>query len=230
MTHTKFIELLNLYLDHQISAEEAALLEGEIQRNPDRLALYRQYCRMQKGCSQLAERFRDQVPVTPGATVTPFPRRRTGWYAGVGALAAAACVALVFVNRPSMPAGPDSAVGADTSHQSQAPVVAMNETQVSARPMLTTPALHENHQTLQTVFSPTFVAAKPAADNPATQTMITQADIDRLDWMNRMQLAPVQLDDYSFQVRPTTGEDHRTYRSRKPFDGNVEMTAFQFQR
>jgi hypothetical protein len=32
-------------------------------------------------------------------------------------------------------------------------------------------------------------------------------------------------------VRPAVDEDRqRTFRSRKPFQGNVEMTAFQFQR
>ena len=32
MKDTKFTELLNLYLDHQISPEETALLEAEIRR------------------------------------------------------------------------------------------------------------------------------------------------------------------------------------------------------
>ena len=36
MKDNEFIELLNLYLDHEISQEDAARLEAEVQRNPAR--------------------------------------------------------------------------------------------------------------------------------------------------------------------------------------------------
>jgi hypothetical protein len=235
MTHTKFIELLNLYLDHQISGEEALQLEHEIKHHPGRLELYRQYCRMQKGCARLADNFRELAPAPQPASTLPLRRKaagRTGWYAGIGALAAAACLTLIVVNRQPAPA----AVQSPTSAPQNGPAAgfAQADRPLSARPLLSMPAMPQTHQqVLQTVFSPAMVASNnpiSAGDAIDAQSLITQADIDRLDWMNRVQLQPLQLDDYSFQVRPAAAEDHRTYRSRKPFDGNVEMTAFQFQR
>ena len=50
MKESKFIELLNLYIDQQISPEDAALLEEAILQNPRRRQIYRQYCRMHKDC------------------------------------------------------------------------------------------------------------------------------------------------------------------------------------
>jgi hypothetical protein len=72
--------------------------------------------------------------------------------------------------------------------------------------MLSMPAMPQAHQqALQTVFNPTVLASNTtvaAGDKIDSQSLITQADIDRLDWMNRVQLSPLQLDDYTFQVRP----------------------------
>jgi hypothetical protein len=60
MKDSEFIELLNLYLDHEISADNAARLEAEVQGNPERRRVYRQYCRMQKACTLLANDFNGQ--------------------------------------------------------------------------------------------------------------------------------------------------------------------------
>ena len=111
MKESKFIELLNLYVDHQITAADAALLETEIQRSPERRRIYRQYCQMQKACVVLAENFRTEAPdaaVSAEGNVGAFaPVRRSfargAWAAG--ALAAAACVALVMVNRSRVEIG-----------------------------------------------------------------------------------------------------------------------------
>ena len=58
MKDQEFIELLNLYLDHEISPADAARLEAEVQSNLPRRALYNQYCRMQKACTSLGADFR----------------------------------------------------------------------------------------------------------------------------------------------------------------------------
>ena len=42
MKDTRFIELVNLYVDRQISAEETAELETEIQANPRRRQVYQE--------------------------------------------------------------------------------------------------------------------------------------------------------------------------------------------
>jgi len=105
----KFIELLNLYLDHEISADEVRVLEAEIMSSPARHTLYRQYCAMHKGCLELASTFAPQPEMvaaqnaSSGAEVArhreapPSVRDKFGWGAWVGGLGlAAACGALVF--------------------------------------------------------------------------------------------------------------------------------------
>src|SRR5690606_26074347 len=101
MKDSKFIELLNLYVDQQISAEDAAQLEAEIQRSPERRRIYREYCQMQKACVILAETFQTEAPA--GGKIVEAGRvqrsRLTVATYAMGALAAAACVALVLVER-----------------------------------------------------------------------------------------------------------------------------------
>jgi len=124
----KFIELLNLYLDHEISADEVRVLEAEILSNPARHTLYRQYCAMHKGCLELARTFAPQSEMTAAQSASLAPkvardleaslasRTKFGWGAWVGGLGlAAACGALVFFvfshKHRSAPAGSG---GADT--------------------------------------------------------------------------------------------------------------------
>lgn len=122
MNDTEFIELLNLYLDHEISAADAARLEAEVQANPARRRVYQQYCRMQKACKIVAADFTtelDQVGDTADKKVVPFNpalaalearRKRMGTMYTIGTFAAvAACVAIIFVGQsrkvaPSAPA------------------------------------------------------------------------------------------------------------------------------
>jgi anti-sigma factor RsiW len=104
MTHDKFIELLNLYLDGALPPAEASALEREIHGNVQRRRIYRQYCQMQKGCAQLSERFRDEAAPAAqfrsGAVVES--RRRVGgeWLRSLALVAGgalAACGVLVAV-------------------------------------------------------------------------------------------------------------------------------------
>lgn len=231
MTHTKFIALLNLYLDHQIDAEDAAQLEAEISRNPARREIYRQYCRMHKGCVQLAEAFREQSPA-PRITarhlhntrVKPPARRIAPWVMGFGGLAAAASLAVVVVTRAPESSGPVLA-------QAETPAVAGARAEApSAQPILRLPGPAVATTSLQTVFNPAQAEAIALPD-AAERLMLADETFDRFDWMHHVQMTPVQLEEYQFQVRPAMDDDRqRTYRSRKPFQGNVEMTAFQFQR
>jgi len=105
----KFTELLNLYLDHEISAEEVRVLEAEILRSPARHTLYRQYCAMHKGCLELASTFAPQTEAAAATRVasarelannreaSPSARDKFGWATWLGGLGlAAACGALVF--------------------------------------------------------------------------------------------------------------------------------------
>ncbi len=116
MNEQRFLELLNLYLDHEISAEDARSLEAEINQNPQRRQVYRQYCLMQAGCVRLFEKDRAEAPHQAlafqalAAANQQIAQRQTRskrlyWLAGGGlaSLGAAACVALVIsqVTAPS---------------------------------------------------------------------------------------------------------------------------------
>jgi hypothetical protein len=104
MKDHRFIELVNLYVDRQITAAETAELEAEIQSNPRRRAIYRQYCRMHRATKLVFESFRANAPEQAAVaaagqgTIARFEReRRTHWGYYAAAFAAAACLALVFV-------------------------------------------------------------------------------------------------------------------------------------
>ena len=68
MKDSEFIELVNLYLDHEISTADAARLEAEVQTNAARRQIYRQYCRIQKACRMAAADFQTE-PVAATASV-----------------------------------------------------------------------------------------------------------------------------------------------------------------
>ena len=101
MKEAKFIELLNLYIDHQISPEEAALLEEEILRNPSRRQTYNQYCRMQRACTLVLDQFNAPAGrnVRGAGEIVGFESagRRPHWGYYAAGLAAAAGIALIAV-------------------------------------------------------------------------------------------------------------------------------------
>ena len=137
MKESKFIELLNLYVDHQLSPAEAELLEAEVRGNPERRRVYRQYCQMQKACTELAANFRSQVPATE-PKLAEFPRRRQAPGAMVfatGLLAAAACVTVVLGVRSRLVVSTPEARGpvAAQPAAAAAPMMARN---IAARPVL----------------------------------------------------------------------------------------------
>lgn len=123
MTHDKFIELLNLYLDGDLSPNEAAGLEREIHGNVERRRIYRQYCQMQRACADLSERFREEA--SPAAqfrsgAVVELPRRASGdWFRSIALVAsgAAAACGVFMVLQLSVPEAAESTVA-----QSGAPV------------------------------------------------------------------------------------------------------------
>ena len=68
MKDSEFIQLLNLYLDHEISGADAARLESEVQTNAARRQIYQQYCRMQKACRMIAADFETEPASAIGAS------------------------------------------------------------------------------------------------------------------------------------------------------------------
>lgn len=216
MKDSKFIELLNLYVDHQISSTDAALLEAEIQRDPERRRIYRQYCQMQKACVVLADTFRGDAPV--GGKIVDFPAtRRTAANLAytVGALAAAACVALVMVQRQQLTPSAPTEIAATV-----APSVAV-ETKAADPRNAPMPL-------------PARVALQPAfaglVRDAAPDLALTASERVPLDWMTRVQLQRVPTEELWFENRPTFQPQDLSFPSRRSFQGQTEMTAFRFQR
>ena len=219
MKDTKFIELLNLYVDHQISAPDAALLEAEIQRNPERRKIYREYCQMQKACSILAESFRPQMQPT-GGQVVEFPRR-SAWNRAtyvMGALAAAACVAVVVVNRAQLEnsAAPDAPVAVATTDVANTPVAVVPQP-ASAPAPASRPALQ-----------PAF-----AAGLMRDEALATTAERAPLDWVNQVNLEPVAIETLRFETRPAFRTENVMLRDRlQPVEHQQDVlpVAWRFQR
>jgi len=112
MKDNRFIELLNLYIDRQITVVETAELEAEIQQNPARQAVYKQYCQIHSATKLVYDSFRanaTEQPVLPTdrtGVVELFETKRRrnhfAYYVG-GLAAAAACLAVLFISRNSAP-------------------------------------------------------------------------------------------------------------------------------
>lgn len=103
MKESRYIELLNLYIDHRLTPAEAAELEAEVQSNPRRRKIYSQYCRIQKACALIFDAERSLAPKT-AAVLTSFdadnrvaPPALFWRWALVPAVGLAAAIALVAV-------------------------------------------------------------------------------------------------------------------------------------
>ncbi len=57
MNKERFTELLNLYLDDEISSQDLSDLMEETRRDPERQNMFLDYCRIHKACSLLGESF-----------------------------------------------------------------------------------------------------------------------------------------------------------------------------
>jgi len=207
MKDSEFIELLNLYLDHEISAADAARLEAEVLKNPARRHVYQDYCRMQKACKLLAQDFVEEAAPAPANVVAfeaPDRASRVGWLAGGTFAAAAACLAVVFVsmNRDTTP--PSQAQPKALAHEQS--VVIPSETLASSvdRSVLrsvTVPPILTRGET--PVVSAVGLSLASASSSPAipTERFVSSADptAPQFAWMNTVQLAPMQrasLDDF----------------------------------
>jgi hypothetical protein len=213
MKESEFIELLNLYLDHEISPEDSARLETEVKQHPDRLRLYRQYCRMQKACVVLADHSREDAPTQDAMAAAFAPRSAWAGFGGLwttGLMAAAAGIAIVALSHRS------AVAPADSSLAQHAP----------ATPALAAAPVRDE-------FQPVFVARSLALNGgtPQAGLVFTSAEQnDPLAWMNHVQIAPIQLTPAdSLFVDPKPLElDNRAAGDRAQGPDATEETAFQF--
>ncbi|MEO6005494.1 MAG: hypothetical protein ABIZ04_10900 [Opitutus sp.] len=217
MKESKFIELLNLYVDQQISPADAALLEAEIQKRPDRRKIYREYCQMQKACVLLTENFRSEAPA--GGKVVesyPEPRRMALITYAMGFAAAAACIALVVVKRPLANSRP-----AAQSVVAVAPQPATAVPVASDAVAVAIPAVDTTRAVMHPAF-PGMVRQQGAANTVAASTRVG------FEWMNQVQLERVRADDLWFTTSSSIQAQDLTLRSSPVSQGRVESTAFIF--
>lgn len=242
MKDAKFIELLNLYIDHQISPADAALLEAEMQESPHRRRTYRQYCQMHRGCTLVGENFHPQT--APAAGRREFaeaagPRGHRGWYAA-GLVAAAACIALVLVRvSPRSAPGSVTALSRDT-----APAAAVAPDSGSAAAQLAATSVRQSARgdDFQVVLTAQalnlFKDDRGASAFPVANAAAPAPDQALLNWMNSVQLQPLprarSVEGFAFEIdnRPSLAQPaNRVFTSNPPPQGGpaAELTAFQFQ-
>lgn len=240
MKDTRFIELVNLYIDRQLSPAEAAELEHEIQTNPQRRHTYRQYCRMHRATKLVYESFRshaeqqgESAAVGRPASIARLENRqrlRARWTYAAAGLAAAACVTFVVARN-------------DFFHPSAADLPVPAATVARAEPAAPTPVFAPATATMQ----PASFAVTPPRESAATalvglrNSLFAESDYAALIAAARLQEqrlldlgqspadARVSLfDDGVFETRPTL-RTINTGPTRRP-RVTTEFTAFQFQR
>ena len=217
MKDSKFIELVNLYIDHQITPEDAALLEAEIQQKPERRRVYRQYCQMQKACVTLADNFRSDAPASEKVVEMSGSRRGMALMTyAMGVAAAAACVALVVVNRPA----PKKAVVSSS-------IAAVAE---ALAPTSETIAALQNAASAEPAERPVLHSAFPGItrENSTESEVVATASHVPLDWMQQVRFERVSTDNLWFEAGPALQAHDLTLRSARPYEGQVETTAFIF--
>ena len=242
MKESRFIELLNLYVDQELSPAEAVELEAEIAAKPARRRTYEQYCRMQRGCAMLFEKVRANAPdyselSRDGAAVErkvlDFPidrpvRRRsalaslatfTAW--GGGLAAAAAVVAVVLLREPAPSAG---ALASEAS----AATVASVDTPAAVEEAMTArvEARRPSHYQLAAQFSP--------RQREATNAFVS-GEQPSFEWMNSVQLSAVpqvSTDDLGFNSERVS-RTHATSLLKihsAPYTPGEAFNAFEFRR
>ena len=252
MKDSEFIALLNLYLDHEISAADAARLEAEVQVNPARRKVYQQYCRMQKACRVLAADFTtaDSSPATEAekkvvafdaavATAAAEKRQRVrGLYSLGGLAAVAACIAFVLVNRgtPNAPAAQEgvaaSAVGPAMAAAPSAVAAPSSATRGGIVSVAGTRASSPRVQ-------PSLVSEQLFLSNTSTHALLTasvQDSAKQLDWITNLQFVPLaqrtSAEELRFDARPATLRPEVPTLGGPPAQpgAEIEMAAFRFVR
>jgi hypothetical protein len=232
---TKFIELLNLYIDRQISPEAAAALETEILNDPRRRQIYREYCRMQRACTLAFETMGAQAAEPAADRVRELaarPRRPVWGYYAAG-LAAAACVVLVAqaILRPGRTSNPGPFVTVPTGNPaaSQASLVATPvrlrvDADARPAPLLTESRTNPRLFTLSPAefkgFTPLAIANPPPA-NAAPLALPVKATFD---------VSRPSIDQFVFEASPPIANPAPIYRAPQQTGQPSAMSAYQFQR
>jgi hypothetical protein len=230
MKDNRFIELLNLYIDRQISAEETAELEAEIQGSAQRQAVYRQYCQIHTATKVVYESFRAGAaesatpPSGRPAKIEMFEgRRRAGWVHYVGGFAAAAACAGLFFVRYDTDAGLD------------APVASIPVQTVAVAPVQVAPVQPAAGNVAHAPAAKNLITLRNTSQSPDYSAMLValrEQDEERA-LAERWQTARSQslFDDNLFDAKhPLPSSEIRPTQNRAQNSQAAEFTAFQFQR
>lgn len=239
MKESRFIELLNLYVDQELSPTEAAQLEAEIAAHPARRRTYEQYCRMQRGCSLLFEQIRANAPdhidlASAGRAadrkMLDFPTGRTARRHGLwptlaaslawgGGLAAAAAIAVVVLREPN-PGSSPALAATDATPSAAAAIASVEPAEAVESPR------RPNHYQV--------AAQLPRAREAQPQFVSANEKVD-LNWIDQVQLSAVPRlspDDLKFgherQVAPRATSLLHTHSA--PYTPGEAFNAFEFRR
>lgn len=241
MKDSEFLELLNLYLDHEISAVDAARLEAEVESNPKRREVYRQYCRMQKACKVLAAEFQVEEQKAETRVVVPMSASRSVWRSGffvAGSVTlAAACLTLLFVarnSRESAAAAPRSLVQSEASARSEANVAAAPAVAATGGIVRASAPTDLGGSARMTLIGDSLVLSG-VKQPEAVFVSTARHEADQLAWVRDFQLVSLQernqLDQLRFEsAPPTLRPEGRPLGGRAPAEPAVEMTAFRFKK
>jgi hypothetical protein len=234
MKDNRFIELVNLYIDRQISGEEIESLEAEMQANPRRRAIYRQYCQMHRATTLVYESFRSENTEQSAdnlrtqakvARFEPQSGRRKHWtYYATGL--AAACVALVCAKVAFTGNRVSSQQNSIATVQAKPAAVAVV---AQSTPAVTAPAVIAVDQ----------FAAKPvsahASNLVASQDYAAMLAAMRKEDQRAFASGQIQpsrttslFEDGVFDSQPMGSS--RIFRNKPTTSQQAEFAAFQFQR
>lgn len=210
MSEREFLELLNLYLDREITPEDADRLEREIRSDASRHRTYLQYCRMQQAVRLLGSADDLGSEMQHGAGRGSALRKAGGGWGSqwiwTGALAAAAIVIVtVLVRRPEATKANEATLAA-----AKAPL----EPGAGAKPA----ALGLSGDAL-------LLSAFPAANSAP------KVHEDQFNWMRQFRLVSLETRTGAPSLAPSASNPQPTVpatSNRPSGEDATEMAAFKF--
>ena len=247
MKDARFKELLNLYLDHALSDQEAVEFHAELRVDPKRRAMLRQYETMQGACTQVFARIEARAPSS--AALCRALRRveeqienpravRDAWgwptWGITGGLAA--CVALVVarMSQPTMVATGPVAGGPAATNEASSLAAASAVVSVASVPVQAT-VTRRAKMPNQIAFAALGMSPSTANADAASHWILTHEETGIADNAQTSEYMPTwasatNRSSYSssgFAVRPINA----WARSSVPAAGyQVENASYRFER
>ena len=255
MNEERFIELLNLYIDREISGPEIKEIEEAIAADPQRQRLYAQYCKIDRACAQvlashltaapkpkmaaiLAAVARNEAEVVPFEPQIPEPRSTTAPQAsraswGWGALTGMAAAAAAFLAYTGVVQSASNSP--ELTAPNAAPAVASSATPVGTDDSAAASYASNDQSGYRTVL---VLDNNQDDSRSGLRIADSRTSEDPFAWMAQVQFAPirrVQIDSLEFKTAEPI-ELRNLSAFSYPYPGLddtppvSESAAFQFQR